>query len=72
MVRARHGPHDRCMSEDDPECAGSLPALLAEYGRLAAELPAACPQRAQLLHERLAELDVAIEEWVTELDTPRL
>lgn len=72
MVRARCGPQDRCMSEGDPECVGGLPALLAEYGRLAAELSAACPQRAQRLHERLAELDVAIEGWVAELDTPRL
>ncbi len=46
--------------------------LLAEYGRLVAELSRAGPQQAQQLRERLAELDAAIDGWAAALDTARL
>jgi hypothetical protein len=49
-----------------------LPALLAEYGRLAAQLPHADPARARQLHERLRELDEVIDEQVTHLGIARL
>jgi len=44
-----------------------LPAALAEYGHLAAQLPGASSRRAEELRERLAELDVVIDEHVTAL-----
>lgn len=72
MVGVGDALQDRCMSDEDPESAGGLPALLAEYGRVAAGLGAACPEQAQRLHERLAELDVAIDGYVAELGVPRL
>ena len=43
---------------------GGLPALLAEYGQLAAQLPGADSMQAERIHERLRELDVAIEERI--------
>lgn len=54
---------------DDPD---ALPALLAEYGRLAARLPAADPGQAALLRERLRALDEAIDRLVEELGTTKI
>jgi hypothetical protein len=47
--------------------AGGLPALLAEYGCLTAQLPDSSPAQAGELRTRLAELDAMIDRWVTEL-----
>lgn len=44
--------------------ASRLPDVLAEYGRLAAQLPDATPQKVEWLHRRLAELDVVIDNEV--------
>lgn len=41
-----------------------LPAVLAEYGRLAAQLPDATASEAERLRRRLAELDVVIDNEV--------
>lgn len=41
--------------------ADGLATVLAEYGRLAAQLPEAEPQRAELLNQRLDELDAIID-----------
>lgn len=53
------------------DSAGSLPALLAEYGRLAAELPGAGPERAAWLREQLEALDEVIDQRVHALGTDR-
>lgn len=50
----------------------ALPALLAEYGRLAAELSTADPERVEQLHERLHALDELIDQQVALLGTTRL
>lgn len=42
----------------------ALPAVLAEYGRLAARLPSATASEAEELRRRLAELDVVIDDEV--------
>jgi hypothetical protein len=55
-----------------PTEAGRLPELLAEYGRLAAQLPHAEHQRAQQLHNRLHELDTIIDRLIDGLGTTRL
>jgi hypothetical protein len=55
-----------------PTEAGGLPELLAEYGRLAAQLPHADPHRAQRLHDRLRQLDAIIDRRVDGLGTSRL
>ncbi len=60
------------MRDEQAESAGGLPALLAEYGQLAAGLGTAGPEQARRVHERLAELDIAIDGWVAELDTAQL
>lgn len=44
-----------------------LPAALAEYGHLAAQLPGASSGKAGQLRTRLAELDVIIDEHVAAL-----
>ncbi|GAB3289497.1 hypothetical protein [Parasphingorhabdus pacifica] len=44
--------------------APHLPEVLAEYGRLAAQLPDATPDQVERLHRRLAELDVVIDTEV--------
>ncbi len=72
MVGSRPDRQDRSMREGEDDSAGGLPALLAEYGRLAAGLPAASPEQVRRVHERLSELDVAIDGWARELDTRRL
>lgn len=70
MDVARWGPQDRGVHRfDDPD---SLPALLAEYGMLAAQLPDADPARTEWLHERLRALDEVIDRHVEELGTTRL
>jgi hypothetical protein len=43
-----------------------LPALLAEYGRLAAQLPDADKVHAERIHRRLQELDVVIDRQIAE------
>lgn len=40
---------------------GELPALLAEYGQLAAQLPGCDHAQAERIHQRLRELDKLIE-----------
>lgn len=50
----------------------ALPALLAEYGRLAAELSTAEPERVELLRARLRTLDELIDQQVASLGTTRL
>ncbi len=54
------------------EHAGSLPSLLAEYGRLAAQLSGADPARTRWIHDRLKELDAVIDRQVAVLGTDRL
>lgn len=54
------------------EDAGCLPALLAEYGRLAAQLRGADAVRVRVIHDRLSELDVVIDRHVAALGTTRL
>lgn len=44
-----------------------LPAALAEYGHLAAQLPGASSRTAEQLRTRLAELDVIIDDHVAAL-----
>lgn len=51
---------------------GGLPALLAEYGRLAAQLSDAAPVQSERLHRQLHELDVVIDRYVADLPTQRL
>jgi len=41
-----------------------LPALLVEYGQLAAQLPAMSRTRAAEIRARLAELDALIDEHI--------
>jgi hypothetical protein len=55
-----------------PTEAGGLPELLAEYGRLAAQLPHADAGRAQRLRDRLHELDAVIDRLMDGLGTTRL
>ena len=50
----------------------SLPDLLAEYGRLAAQLPGAQPGEAAWLRHRLAQLDVVIDQAVAALGIPQV
>lgn len=50
----------------------ALPALLAEYGRLAAELSTADPERSAQVHARLHILDELIDRQVALLGTTRL
>lgn len=64
------GPQDRGVYQfDDPE---ALPALLAEYGRLAAQLSAADPERCEWIHEHLRVLDEAIDRRTAALGITRL
>ena len=49
---------------DHPE---GLPAMLAEYGRVAARLRDADPDQAHVLHRRLADLDAAIDRMILQL-----
>ncbi len=59
---------DRGMQPSEREmAASSLPELLAEYGRLAVQLPGAGPDHAAWLQHRLAELDAVIDEAVASL-----
>lgn len=51
---------------------GGLPALLAEYGRLAAQLSDAEPVRGEQLRRQLRELDVVIDRYMADLPTSRL
>lgn len=46
----------------------SLPALLAEYGDLAAQLPAASRAYAERIRARLSELDAHIDRHRTAVD----
>lgn len=48
-----------------PHTDASLPALLAEYGDLAAQLPAASRNYAERIRIRLAELDAHIDQHRT-------
>jgi len=50
----------------------SFPDLLAEYGRLAAELPEADPARGAQLRQRLGELDEQIDDWAQRVGTDRV
>ncbi|MFD0920389.1 hypothetical protein [Saccharopolyspora rosea] len=47
--------------------SNDLPRLLAEYGHLAAQLPASSTTRAAALRVRLAELDELIDDHVRRL-----
>ncbi len=60
------GAQDRGMQPSLHETA-SLPELLAEYGKLAVQLPGADPDHAAWLRHRLAQLDVLIDEIVAGL-----
>ncbi len=57
---------------DGTQGRSRLPDLLAEYGRLAAQLPDADPSHAKRLHERLRKLDTVIDAYVAEIGTSRL
>lgn len=72
MASRSHGAQDRSMQDGQPHATSELPALLAEYGHVAAGLAGACPEQAERLRERLAELDVAIDGCMAALNAPRL
>lgn len=71
-VRSQNPQHRGVHRPSRFEDTDSLPTLLAEYGRLAAELPTASPERAEWLHERLRTLDEVIDRHVLALGTTRL
>jgi hypothetical protein len=57
---------------DPPYAVTGLPALLAEYGRIAAQLPDADAVESARLHQRLRELDEVIDRQVAALGLTRL
>lgn len=50
----------------------AFPDLLAEYGRLAAELPEADANRTAHLRHRMRVLDEQIDEWARRVGTDRV
>lgn len=69
-----HAPGMHWSRESGAEARGhpSFPDLLAEYGRLAAELPEADPSRGEQLRQRLGELDEQIDAWAQRVGTDRV
>ena len=54
------------MQHSDHQHQGDLAALLAEYGHLAAQVPAASAEHARWLNARLAELDALIDHHLAQ------
>lgn len=70
MAAAPHRRQHREVPASSP-FDSALPALLADYGRLAAELPTATPERAAWLNEQLEALDEFIDHEIRVLGTDR-
>lgn len=69
-----HAPGMHWSRESEAGARGhlSFPDLLAEYGRLAAELPEADIGRGEQLRQRLSELDEQIDHWAQNIGTDRV